>query len=318
MTIRPSISVIVVIYQAESYLCRCVDSILSQSFVDFELLLIDDGSIDRSGEICDDYAKIDSRVKVIHKSNEGRSLSRRCGMEIAQGEYTIHCDPDDWIECDMLEKLFDKARITGADIVMCDVLLEFETYRKLSEQNYTGDFLNVIYDPLSASLCNKLIKKEIYTKFGITFEKEVIYAEDLFVMLQIFQHVVKVEHVKHAMYHYDKFSNKNSIMRTVSSQDIVRSIEFMEKYFDGEADIALTKLKMDALVIAYRNDKEVYNLKYREYFHECDSLLLISGLKHPLSQWNRLVIALQRYHLAVIGDFYSSLISFLKKYVFSK
>ena len=94
----PKVSIIVPVYKAEKYLNRCVDSILAQTFTDFELLLIDDGSPDRSGEICDEYAKKDSRIRVIHKENGGVSSARQRGLDESIGEYTIHADPDDWVE----------------------------------------------------------------------------------------------------------------------------------------------------------------------------------------------------------------------------
>ena len=104
----PKVSVIVPIYKAEAYLNKCVDSLLVQTLKDFELLLIDDGSPDNSGEICDRYAQKDSRVRVFHKENGGVSSARQCGIDNAYGEYTIHTDPDDWVESTMLEELYEK------------------------------------------------------------------------------------------------------------------------------------------------------------------------------------------------------------------
>ena len=116
----PKISIIVPVYKAETYLHRCVDSILAQTFTDWELLLIDDGSPDRSGEICDEYAKKDSRVRVIHKENGGVSSARQRGLDESIGEYTIHADPDDWVEPTMLEELYNKAKEEDVDMVICD------------------------------------------------------------------------------------------------------------------------------------------------------------------------------------------------------
>lgn len=116
----PKVSVIVPVYKAEGYLHRCVDSILAQTFIDWELLLIDDGSPDRSGEICDEYAQKDSRVRVIHKENGGVSSARQRGLDESVGEYTIHADPDDWVEPTMLAEMYQKAKHEDADIVMTD------------------------------------------------------------------------------------------------------------------------------------------------------------------------------------------------------
>ena len=98
---NPKVSVIVPIYKAESYLYKCIDSLLTQTLADIEILLIDDGSPDGSGMICDEYARKDSRVKVFHKSNGGVASARQCGLDHACGEYVIHADPDDWVESDI-------------------------------------------------------------------------------------------------------------------------------------------------------------------------------------------------------------------------
>ena len=94
----PEISIIVPVYKVEKYLNRCIDSILAQSFPDFELILVDDGSPDKSGKICDDYAAKDSRVKVIHKENAGVSAARNSGLAMSSGSYIMFCDSDDFVD----------------------------------------------------------------------------------------------------------------------------------------------------------------------------------------------------------------------------
>ena len=115
----PPITIIVAVYRAEAYFHYCMQSLLNQTFRDFEILLIDDGSPDNSGRICDEYAKKDARIRVFHKENGGVSSARQCGIDNAFGEYTIHVDPDDWIEPDMLEKLYKRAQKDNADMVFC-------------------------------------------------------------------------------------------------------------------------------------------------------------------------------------------------------
>ncbi len=115
---NPLISIIVPIYNAEKYLSCCVDSILNQTFKNFELLLIDDGSTDRSGEICDKYAQLDMRIKVIHKPNTGVSDARNCALDIATGKYVIFMDADDfWTIETALEQLFNIAEENDLDII---------------------------------------------------------------------------------------------------------------------------------------------------------------------------------------------------------
>ena len=119
------ISIIVPVYNTEKYLRRCIDSVLAQTYQDFELLLIDDGSKDSSGAICDEYAAQDARVRVFHKENGGVSSARNVGLDNARGEWITFVDADDWIESDMLELLLRKGEETGADIVMGDLLFAY-------------------------------------------------------------------------------------------------------------------------------------------------------------------------------------------------
>lgn len=126
---NPTISIIVPVYKSEKFICRCMDSLLSQSFTDFEILLIDDGSPDGSGKICDSYAMKDSRVRVFHKENGGVSSARQLGIDNARGEYTIHADPDDWVEPTMLAELYGKAKTEDADMVICDYYSDVLTNR---------------------------------------------------------------------------------------------------------------------------------------------------------------------------------------------
>ena len=115
----PKISVIVPVYKVEKYIHKCVDSILNQTFSDIEVILVDDGTPDRCGEICDAYGEQDSRVKVIHKENGGLSDARNAGMPHASGEYIIFIDSDDYIESDMLEYMYTRLTEAGADMATC-------------------------------------------------------------------------------------------------------------------------------------------------------------------------------------------------------
>ena len=122
----PQISVIVPVYNVEKYLSRCIESILSQTFTDFELLLIDDGSTDRSGEICDEYAKKDTRIRVFHTKNRGVSAARNLGLDNAKGEWISFVDSDDWVEDDYLRTLFHEAKLNKDSIVWQSFFIEIE------------------------------------------------------------------------------------------------------------------------------------------------------------------------------------------------
>ena len=114
------ISVIIPVYNAERWLLRCIDSVLSQSYKNIEVLLIDDGSTDMSPAICDSYASKDPRVKVFHKPNGGVASARQVGIDNLQGDYVIHADADDWMNKDMLQTLMEEAQKNNADVTMCD------------------------------------------------------------------------------------------------------------------------------------------------------------------------------------------------------
>ena len=119
-----SITVIVPIYNVEKYLKRCIESILNQTFKDFELLLLNDGSTDSSGKICDIYASKDNRIVVRHKKNQGVSTTRNLGIDIAKGEYITFIDSDDWIEKDYLEKMYSKIKEMNVPLLITGYIEE--------------------------------------------------------------------------------------------------------------------------------------------------------------------------------------------------
>ena len=213
----PKISVIVPVYKAEAYLHRCMDSLLAQTFTDFEILLVDDGSPDKSGEICDEYAKMDKRIRVFHKENGGVSSARQCGMDHARGEYTIHADPDDWVDPTMLEELYRKAKEEDADMVICDFYEERKNKTIYVRQQPSSldheTVLCELFQQLHGSCCNKLVKRACYREFGVKFPLELSYCEDLFVNTCLLSHKINVAYLPKAYYHYDQYTNGESLVR---------------------------------------------------------------------------------------------------------
>ena len=229
----PKISVIVPIYKAENYLHRCVDSVLAQTFTDFEVLLIDDGSPDKSGEICDAYARRDSRVRVIHKENGGVSSARQCGIDNARGEYTIHADPDDWVEPNMLEELYRKAKEDDADMVICDFIEDNKNEQKYIRQRPSSlHHLEVAIEmqsKLHGSTCNKLIKKDFITRCSVRFDLELTYCEDLFFCTQLLLNPIKVSYLDKAFYHYIQDVNSNSLVKSYTINSLKHDISLYVK-----------------------------------------------------------------------------------------
>lgn len=212
----PKVSVIVPVYKAEAYLHRCVDSLLAQTFTDFEIILINDGSPDYSGSICDEYAEKDSRIRVIHKDNGGVASARQCGIDNATGKYTIHADPDDWVEPTMLEELYNKAISERSDIVICDFYVNINThcvYRTQPIYNENSqEVLNAfLFHKLHGSLCNKLVKRTCYTDFNIRFIEGLNICEDYLACVKILICNPRIAYLNKAFYHYDQTINPNSI-----------------------------------------------------------------------------------------------------------
>ena len=164
------ISVIVPIFKAESTLFRCLDSLKAQTFRDFEVLMIDDGSPDCCGKMIDDYAQKDSRFKAFHKQNGGVSSARQYGIDHAQGVYTIHADPDDWVEPTMLEDLYLKAQEENADMVICDFYENTYKGQKYVKQQPSAldhqTVLKELFQQLHGSCCNKFVKRVCYSEYA--------------------------------------------------------------------------------------------------------------------------------------------------------
>lgn len=186
----PLISVIVPIYNAEKFLHYCIDSILNQSFVDFEILLVNDGSTDNSGKICDKYAEKDTRVKVIHKQNGGVSSARNAGIEAAQGEYICFVDSDDYLESNYLKELIEtKKKYPDFDNVWCGFQTVEDYYNNNKkaydverDNDYSFSDLNSIMDLFEKWFVqmpwNKLYKTKTIVENSIVFPPELSLGED--------------------------------------------------------------------------------------------------------------------------------------------
>lgn len=230
----PKISIIIPIYNADKYLQRCIDSLLNQSFRDFELLLIDDGSPDRSGEICELYAKQDSRVRVFHKENGGVSVARQFGIEKALGEYSIYVDPDDWVEFNMLEDLYNSAKDTDADMVICDYYIDLPQKSMIKRQpvkstNSKELLIQLFESELMGAMWNKLIKRSLYVQYNVRFPSGVDFCEDYCVIVQFLLHNLKITYLSHAYYHYNQIDNNQSITRNINHLYLRRVMSFISE-----------------------------------------------------------------------------------------
>ena len=213
----PIISVILPVFNMEKYIDRCVNSVIGQSFSDWELILVDDGSTDGSGNICDEYAKKDSRIRVIHKKNGGVASARQIGTDEAEGKYSIHCDADDWIDSNMLENMYSEAQKEDADIVVSNFYYNYSNDReclyKVKVPLVAQDFIKeILYGNSFGGLCHKLIRHSLYKKYNIRYIEGVNYCEDVLVLAQLLKNDLHIRYIDKAYYHYC-LENEDSITR---------------------------------------------------------------------------------------------------------
>lgn len=209
------ISVIVPIYKVEKYLKRCVNSLLNQSYSDFELILVDDGSPDNCGNICEEYAVKDKRIRVVHKRNGGLSDARNAGLRIAKGEYIAFVDSDDWVATNYLETLLKVIELTDSDICECEVLKttgEIENYKKKDEKytSYSSE------KALELLICDKILHQYVWNKlYKRSCLKDIPFVvgkinEDEFWTYQVFGNARQITKISNVLYYY--FQREGSIM----------------------------------------------------------------------------------------------------------
>ena len=232
-----TISVIIPVYNAEKYIDRCIHSILYQTFTDFELILINDGSKDSSGTICEQYALKDSRIRLFNRTNHGVSATRQFGIEHCRGKYCIQIDSDDWIDIDFFEKLIRKAKGTNADIVYCGFIKEFvdKSYKvKMFTTDSSSDYLSAILTFRAwGSVWNKLINMDLINNNNICFTEGVCMWEDLNFIAKCLLFTKKIAFCDSTYYHYTQYNNF-SLCSTVSTYDMpshtIAAIADLEKY----------------------------------------------------------------------------------------
>lgn len=227
MTDERLVSVIIPIYDSEKYLAPCIESVLDQTFTNFELLLIDDGSSDRSAEICRYYQGKDKRIRLIQQENAGAGAARNRGLEEAQGAYIMFVDSDDYIDSALLERAYDTIKETDADLYICGLSVEvFEKegivsqkkYSAKGKRNYTiTELLNEIefFYPLIyiSGPCCKLYRRGVIESEKIRFPLDLTISEDFFFNQKVLSLAKKVALSDEIYYHY-RFENADSLSHT--------------------------------------------------------------------------------------------------------
>lgn len=277
------ISVIVPIYNVENYLNKCINSILEQTYSNLEIILIDDGSTDKCPEICDMYAKKDSRIKVIHKDNGGLSDARNCGIEVADGKFISFVDSDDFIHPEMIEKMYSSLINQNADMCICGMKwinedgTDFKDVDSCPIDNsiYFNDKKYDVFNNLNyfyyVTAVNKLYKRDIFDRIKFPYKKR---NEDEFTAHYIFDLCNKIVTIEEILYFY--VQRKGSITHSefnVNRFDIVdalidRSEFFSKKELSNHKKIVNYKIYYTLYKLCLTEDVYVYRKDFLHYIHK--------------------------------------------------
>ena len=306
------VSIIVPVYNVERYICRCIDSILNQTFVNYELILVEDGSPDNSAYICDEYAKSDERISVIHKENGGLSSARNAGIDAAKGEYLFFVDGDDVIHPNTLNIFYNCIKKNNSEIVVSN----FERFQDDSEIVFNGtygDFEMISgicaleriydnrYDTRYISVCGKLIKRTLFE--GIKFPLGRIF-EDEFIIHLLFYKSERVWGFESKFYYYymdrEGITGNLTLQKWFDEYDAqwARILFFKERGLDIVYHKALLTFLNSAQwhLKAFRDKTEnVYEMRGRNFEKQYESVLRLAQKENILSFW-------EHYDYYVLGN----------------
>ena len=286
------ISVIVPVYNVEAYLERCVESILKQTYSNLEILLVNDGSTDKSGELCDQLALRDQRIRVIHKENGGLSDARNRGIDEASSDLIGFIDSDDYIDEDMYETLYRHLRESNADLSMCG---HYDVFHQIPEKQVSEiktwnlsseEAIKMVMEAkvLSVTAVNKLYKKELFNHLKFEVGK---IAEDAFIMIRLLDQCQKVVATNEKKYYY--VHRENSITTQKFSLKFLNVIEAYEQnaniireHYPAIADVATMRLNW-------------------AYFYVLDRLLIDSDFKDKLLE-DKLIHYLKQNRVNILRD----------------
>jgi glycosyltransferase involved in cell wall biosynthesis len=237
---NPVFSIITPVYNSERFLRECIDSVLNQTYSSWELILVDDGSIDNSGKICDEYASIDSRIKAIHKENKGQYDSRRCGIEIATGTYCIGLDSDDYYDLDSLEKIHIALTKSDCELVVWNIRMVGELNKSCEpymppNKNYPmADYLPKMILATDHSLCNKAIKREYLLKsVSADVPTDIRMSEDYMMIIGALCMSKDVYVMDDVLYNYRHYGESVSYVQTAKyAIDMLRASEYVQEQLE--------------------------------------------------------------------------------------
>ena len=269
---KPLISIIVPVYKVEKYLDRCVKSIVSQTYSNLEIILVDDGSPDRCPIMCDTWAEKDNRIKVIHKKNGGLSDARNEGMAISTGELIGFVDSDDWIDKNMYQKLYNAIERDNSDIAACGVEMVWEDGSKTERLTKSGEVVLNQEDAIKSLIEETWLKQPVWYKL---YKKSLIhnilfpvgkYHEDVFWSYQVIGGAKKVSVIDYIGYYY--LQRQGSIMGesySLKRLDAIKALEDRQEYIENNFTNCITMSKRSLwFVCMYHGQKILGNISSNE------------------------------------------------------
>ena len=300
---NPKLSIIIPVYNVEEYLSRCIDSILTQSFDDFEAIIIDDGSTDKCGAIIDEYAINDCRIKVIHQKNMGVSAARNSGLKIARGKYIGFVDADDWIESDMYKILIKIIESENCEIASCGLMENYDSdYEKiydsrLHSQVMSGvDYMKHLFDmppTIFGAVWSKLFLR---THIEHLFDEKYTICEDNLFLAQYCSHVQKAVFINKPLYHmFHRFNSATRSIPGITTLGLEARKEIIEisKNVSEECGLLAEKVFLDQCM-AFCNRESNIGEDYKKYaktqFHEYMKHSFYSVIRNRTISWKQRII----------------------------
>ena len=306
------ISVMVPVYNTSLYLEKCLRSIIEQSLVEIEIICVNDGSTDNSLEILEKLAKEDRRIIIINKKNGGLTTARNSALRIAQGEYCLNIDSDDWIEQGYLETLYNKAKKDNLDITISNIIFDFKNN---SKKNYVVNDLDINEDKIITGkeyvniffngnghgyTWNKLIKRELYIKNNLWYDEEIFLLEDVEILMMLAYYAKNIGKLNRAYYHYIQGENNSSQKIKVDRlYDILTCMNnLVEFYSENNENEILNLIKQDKylhLLSRIIENNYLGKEKYKEFI-----LKFIAEIKQENEIIFRKELSKNRYKLFLI------------------
>lgn len=297
MNYCPKFTVIIPVYNVAAYLSKCVDSVLKQDFKQYEVILIDDGSTDESGKICDEFAKQDKRIVVIHQKNKGLSAARNMGIENAKGEYILFLDSDDyWHDSSALNIIYSRLSVSNADILsfnymkFCDDIFERPYFRQdndmpLDELEKNSLEYQVNNDLWIACAWNKVIKRELFCEGKLHFNLG-ITSEDIDWCLRLALYAEKFDFIANVIVCYRQ--RKTSISKSITVQKMDMLIDNIEVCLSLlETEKRIQKVDILKPYIGYQYGTAIYSVSSIADKKECNRLMGRLNEKKDVLKWSK-------------------------------